>query len=696
MMSMPTSVTKRNAMRHCVLVVALLVPAILYSQEPLPRFRAGTNLVRVDAYVSKDQVAITDLTVDDFRVFEDDKPQKVEAFEVVHARAPVPKNERRDATSMRDMRQEVRDAARVFTLFFDPLTVSFTGSYHVKKPLIETLDKMIGPDDLVGWMTPAMSPSAITYSRTTGSIEQFVSQKWPWGERDQALTDATPQEQAIIDCYDPFNKMERDIPSKIIARLRERRTLDALDALVTHLDGLRPERKFVMVFTEGWQLFLPDPGLARVLEGRGPRPDPLGVDPATGKLRPQGSPNPVTGAALTDDACERLRIQVAEWDHERDFLTLLQKANRANVSFYPIDARGLIVYDQPTNFNMLPSNDQTGLRHRYFHLENMAAATDGVAVLNSSNVGAAMQRIFTDVGSYYLLSYYSTNQRLDGRFRRIRVEVTRRDVDVRARNGYLAPTEAEVRSASALMDKAEASRAAIPVTVSRALDSLAPTRGSLPVRIQASGGPGSIGAIVEIDSATLKQREWMTGGTMRVSFEPDAAGANRTQLSLAIEPGQRSIIVSAPEVFAAGKYVVRAELTPKGSRAPLQVSTPVEVVAEGAGVGSSALAYRRGPSTGLAYVPTADARFRRTERLRIEVPVAGDHVAATGRLLTRDGRPMPLSVTYQVRRDEAQARTFGVGEVILSPLAAGEYVLELAFTIDGTSSPVAYGFRIVP
>ena len=51
---------------------------------------------------------------------------------------------------------------------------------------------------------------------------------------------------------------------------------------------------------------------------------------------------------------------------------------------------------------------------------------------------------------------------------------------------------------------------------------------------------------------------------------------------------------------------------------------------------------RRGPSTGLAYVGTADPRFRRTERLRVEVPLAGDGFTGTGRLLTREGSATPL------------------------------------------------------
>src|SRR5918993_471711 len=108
-------------MRMRVALFGVVIPALLAAQQPeeLPRFRAGTNLVRVDAYVSKDDVAITDLKAEDFEVFEDDKPQKVEAFELVTARAPNPQSERTNPTNVRDMRQEANDAARVFTLFFD-------------------------------------------------------------------------------------------------------------------------------------------------------------------------------------------------------------------------------------------------------------------------------------------------------------------------------------------------------------------------------------------------------------------------------------------------------------------------------------------------------------------------------------------------------------------------------------------------
>jgi hypothetical protein len=280
------------------------------------------------------------------------------------------------------------------------------------------------------------------------------------------------------------------------------------------------------------------------------------------------------------------------------------------------------------------------------------------------------------------------------------VEVKRPDVEVRARPGYLAPTEAEARAAGA----ETATRAGAntpPPTVTRALDAIAPARGNLPVRVQAAGAAGTIRAIVELDAATAKRPEWISGGTLKVTFEPErTAGSNQAAVSqtvtMAIEPGQRSMpIDGTTEPLAAGRYAVRAELTPRSGRMPIQVTTFATVPQDEAPVGTGALALRRGPSTGLAYVPTADPRFRRTERLRIEVPVSGEGFTGVGRVLTREGSPLKVVVNYSTRTD-ANGLHLAVGEAVLAPLAAGEYVLELSLTKDGKSEAVNYGFRLIP
>ena len=687
-------------MRYRLLVLSLsLLPVFVLGQEQ-PRFRAGANLVRVDAYVSLDDVAVTDLKADDFTVYEDDKPQTVESFELVEASRPNPQSERTNPTNVRDMQQQLIDAKRVFTLFFDRSHVQIEGSYHARKPIIDTLDRIIGPDDLVGVMTPEMSPGSVTYSSRTGSIERAVTDNWAWGRR--FALQSSPREEAIRGCYP--DARDADLQAKMIAKLREEETLDALRSLVIHLEGLRPERKFVMVFTEGWTLFRADSTLARTTaDGRVPTSEPPRVNPITGGLAKPGDVDTRSGNMVGVEACDRMRTRLAYSDHEMEFRELLQRANRANVSFYPIDARGLVVFDTPIELGVPIGADREWLTQRYNGLRDMASQTDGHAVLDTNDVAGAMRKVFADVGSYYLLGYYSTNVRLDGRFRRLRVEVSRPNAQVRARPGYLAPTESEARAAGAAIERAGA-KPSLPPTVTRALDSIAPARGNLPARVQAIGARNTIRAIVELDPATAKQPEWIAGGTMKLTFEPErpASGATASvpaaqTMTVPIDAGQRSIVVDCTEQpLAAGRYSVRAELLPRNSRVPIQVTTFATVPGDSAEVASGGLASRRGPSTGLAYIATADPRFRRTERIRFEVPLASDGFTGAGRLLTREGQPMSLIVNFSIRADEATQQRFGVADVTLAPLAAGDYVLELSLTKNGKPELVSYGFRIVP
>lgn len=111
-------------MRYRVMLLGLVVPALLIAapfdsrrtalaqdtqpERPLPRFRAGANLVRTDVYVSKDGTAVADLKPGDFIVYGHDKPQQVESFERIRARGPYPQGERIDPTAARDMRAKGR------------------------------------------------------------------------------------------------------------------------------------------------------------------------------------------------------------------------------------------------------------------------------------------------------------------------------------------------------------------------------------------------------------------------------------------------------------------------------------------------------------------------------------------------------------------------------------------------------------
>ncbi|HQZ40528.1 MAG TPA: VWA domain-containing protein [Vicinamibacterales bacterium] len=659
---------------------------------PLPRFRAGANLVRLDAYVSADGQPVSDLIAGDFEVYEDDQPQRVESFAFVEARRPGPATTTTAPTpnSTQEQRAEAQEAdARVFVLFLDYWHVGMDGSSRSAAPVSALLDKVVGPNDLVGIMTPDITPQNITLLRRGTGIEHLLGDVWTWGQRDRAIT-VDPREDDIKGCY-PDGGDTINIAKEMIERRREQKTLQAIESMVNYLDGLREERKFVMLFSEGWVLFGRNDRLGRALSGQPPGGrDPLGVgiDGRVTTGRPQ------EGGARNFDWCERERLMLAYIDHSLELRQLAQRANRANVSFYPIDPRGLTPFDdsigplRPAG----PIEDNQRLGARQNGLRELAEQTDGAWVLNTNNTAAALTRMLADTNSYYLLSYYSTNAKLDGRFRRITVRVKRPGVEVRARPGYLAPTEAEARAAGASLESA-GGKPVLPPEVARALDAIVPGRGHLPVRIRAAGLADRVRAVVELDAATLKEPEWHAGGTLQVSIESDRGGGTE-QVSVPLAAGQRSVVFEAPEdVLPPGRYVVRVEGHPAGGSLTIRASTVAVVGAANTALGPEVIAFRRGPTTGLAYEPTADPRFRRTERIRLEVPVlVAGAGTATGRVLTREAQALPLGVAVGERTDADRGARYVVADVTLAPLAQGDYVVEVQ---SGTAT-ATFGFRVVP
>ena len=62
-----------------------------------------------------------------------------------------------------------------------------------------------------------------------------------------------------------------------------------------------------------------------------------------------------------------------------------------------------------------------------------------IEVRNEKDLQKAFDEISEELRSQYALSYYPSNQAHDGKFRRIRVEITRPDTKILARQGYYGP-----------------------------------------------------------------------------------------------------------------------------------------------------------------------------------------------------------------------------------------------------------------
>ena len=71
-------------------------------------------------------------------------------------------------------------------------------------------------------------------------------------------------------------------------------------------------------------------------------------------------------------------------------------------------------------------------------LRGLSDSTGGSLIRNTNDLNAGLERIDREMRSYYLMSYHTKDEQLDGRFHKIVVTVKRPDLTVRARDGYFA------------------------------------------------------------------------------------------------------------------------------------------------------------------------------------------------------------------------------------------------------------------
>lgn len=691
------------------MLAALAVPAA-QDELPQPTFRAEANYVRVDAFpTARDGTPVTDLTAADFEVSEDRVPQKIEQFEHVVIRAAGVGEGRPEPNTVAESRQAVRDPrARVFVLFLDPKHVEQGASRQISREIVNALNRLLGPDDYVGLMVPPMRARDVTFARRNLAIERLVGNDW-WGKRDSLLP-ADPTEDSYAFCYPgiappPGNGAapDRGVAQEMILRHREQETFDALEDLVQTLRGMREERKAVLAITDGWLLYRPDQSLTRPLGGQDQPPGnpPLGIDPRSGRLS-TANPNDLPEATLRK--CELDRQTLANIDDEQRMRTILDEANRSNTSFYPVDPRGLVAFDEGivpsagvgtgplANPTLSAPEENNRLAARATALRRLAEGTDGTAIVGTNNIADALRRVVDDLSSYYLLGYYSTGK-LDGKFHAISVRVRRPGVTVRARRGYQALRAGDVARAETSRAPAgprapltaEAARAA---AASSAVANLAGGTRDLPLRVHVTAGwhPGAEGHPAAEFWVVGEVVDRIPGADLEVILL-NAAGDIVSSARGRIAPGTTSalVTVSPDTAIAPGEYTMRVRSqTPSASE-----TTSVPVVLAGASQASSAVFIRRGPTTGNKPQPTADLRFRRSERLRVEVPSTSDVTGAE--LLDRTGKPIAAIPVSAATRTDPDGTKWATGELALAPLAPGDYIVEL----DAGDTRLMAAFRIV-
>jgi hypothetical protein len=327
-------------------------------------------------------------------------------------------------------------------------------------------------------------------------------------------------------------------------------------------------------------------------------------------------------------------------------------------------------------------------------LRTLASDTDGLAIVDTNDLERGMRRVVDDLSSYYLLGYYSSNGKLDGGYRSLKVKVTRSGVAVRARRGYRAATAADVERAS------NAARTAAvtgpPPALQTALASLASTRRDARLLAHVAWLAGTADGAsprlwADVEMAPAPARTSVASGTALRAAAISDDGAIVGQGRGAAAGGSRTFQVAiAPSSLPPGRYTLRVHLTAPGEP-PLTEMMPF-VIQEDAPAGARLL--RAGASPALPFVPAGDARFRRTERLRVDVPAAGPVDRIDARLLDRSGGAMSVPLETSTREEDGV--TWASAALVLAPLAPGDYAIEITTGRGSSSRPVVTAFRIVP
>lgn len=633
-------------------------------ERQLPIFRTDAHFVRVDAYpTAKDGSIITGLTAADFELSEDGKPQRVDSAEFIqyerwsHGADPPEVETQRDS-----FRLAADPRYRVVVVYVNRL--SWANARYIKDPLVEMLTREVGPRDLYGLLLPHHEASDLVLGRFTPAEQARLTHFLSITDHNSPF-DMDPMEQQVYRCFGGGG----------LAQWRQDNLYRDIEGIITILGTIRDERKSLVFVSESM------PGANG--RGRGGGASGMRGLPGTGGGGPvlppptRGLPGS-TGLSLGTfdptrgvNVCDILARDMPHQDPDR-FEDLLKLARRANVAINPVSPAGLQV-----NSTIFGGSD----------LRRMADDTGGIAIVNMNDIKAGLKKIANDMPAYYLLGYYTTNTKWDGRTREIKVKLKSTGKTIRARAQYQAPTDADMKAMRAAASAPP--RPAGPTPIENALSDLARLREGADLYLQGSVQDGELAVAVEVPIDTATSGHWFEGGSVEVSAS--SATGVPTMATATWHPGGRSAEVRLPlPPGGSGPWQVRAtarrgnDVLEDRTRVALDASSPFR----------QALLYRAASPPAAPFFPAADRQFMRNERLRVEWLVdSPTPVRLKARILQTAGTP--LSYAPPVIADDRGRVTLARLDLVLTPFASGDYLLELTAESNGQERSTLLAVRVL-
>jgi VWFA-related protein len=662
--------------------------------QPLPTFRGSIDFVRVDIFVSdRDGRPVTDLKESEFEIVEDGKPQKVEQFRVINIGGPgaPPDEPVRQIRTVLDAEVEAqRDDVRLFVIFLDDYHVRDRNAVAARSHLTSFIDTQLRPTDMLGVMYPLTPVNDVIFTRDHQSVARAIQNF-----------------QGVKYDYRPRNAFEREyerLPTTEIEKIRNQVVTSALEGLSMRLGGMRDGRKSVIFVSEGFTTWLPP------------------------QMRRQNAQAPqLPLATVTDPRVEDAAEIQGQMELESRIRDVYKMAVRNNTVFYPLDPRGLAVFEFDISDGggagiPNPDSDTRMLRSTQDSLRNLAGETGGRAIINRNTLAEGLAEMMRDSSFYYLIGY-TTQAPADGKFHEIRVRVKRPGVSVRARKGYWAYTPEDIKrfTAPRAPEVAKPIQQALadlsaPVQAARYVRTWIGTeRGDngrtrvtlvwepLPIQAGVRREQAGVVALSAVDGqgALVYRGRSPDAPAASSGFQPiaPAGNAGRGAAAAPVQPtGPQRITFEAPP----GKLEMRLQIDAatggrlddetRSLQIPDLTSPDVKLSTPRVFRARTARDFQAAAGSATA-VPAASREFSRAERLLIRFDAyapgseTGNPVAA---MLSRTGQKMgDVAVSAAAVGGTHQI------DLPLNTMAAGEYVLEISLTgADGTKATELVAFRV--
>jgi VWFA-related protein len=379
-------------------------------------FRAIANSVSTNVLARDDKGQfVPDLRQDEFQVFEDGVPQKLTTFlTFVGGRAtgtPLTTVAGPPVAEGLVLPRTVPppDASgRIFIIFIDDLHIAPGLTPKARFLLQQIRDTIVKDNDLVGFVSSGYS-----------SIATDIQYDYHHQRFDAAIKKTTGGALSSDDIIKSPAGQEGPAGIRYMARTAFSTAMDILK----QAEKITNRRKSFIYLSTGYDFDPYKDSRLKYIQ------DMYGVPDKNA----DGTPVTQTDTSNQNytDPFAKLGDSFAETDLIAEVAEIVREANRANVTFYPVDPRGLV--------GMMDINEQ--LTYEEWH-ENLLVTTSSLMVLGEQTGGfcvcmrndykQAFQRIDAETSDYYMIGYNSTNPDPLKYVRKIEIKITR--PGVRAEN----------------------------------------------------------------------------------------------------------------------------------------------------------------------------------------------------------------------------------------------------------------------